>query len=165
MQGSSSAANVLLLIVVAALVVFRNMRPQKMTVSRFWVFPIMMVALSGFVLWTSFQQSPHSGVATIIATVIGLIIGIPFGIARGHHSQVKLAEQPGVFYIQPSVVVMLVWLVAFIVKFGVRMYLPQAGPIGVAATDGFLFFAIVSVVVSRLMVFRKYEAMAAARTA
>ena len=164
MQGSSATANVIVLIIVAALVVFRNMRPQKMTVSRFWVFPIIIVVLTGFVFWTSVQTAPGSLWDTVIAAIVGLLVGIPFGMARGHHSQVKLSEQPGVFFIQPSAIVMIVWLIAFIVKFGVRAYLPQAGPIAVAATDGFLFFAIVSVAVSRYMIFQKYEALAAAKT-
>lgn len=165
MQDNFSTANVIILIAIAALVVFRNTRPQKMTVSRFWVFPIIMVLLTGFVLWSSVEQAPGSVWDTVIAALIGLVLGIPFGIARGHHSQVKLSQEPGVFFIQPSVMVMLIWLIAFILKFGVRAYLPNAGPVGVAAVDGFLFFAIVSVAVSRYMIFRKYEAMAAARTA
>lgn len=161
-QANSATLNVIILIAIAALMVFRNLRPQKMTVSRFWVFPILMMLLTAFVLWTSIEQSPGSVWKTVIAALIGLVLAIPFGMARGHHSQVKLAKEPGVFFIQPSVVVMLIWLVAFVVKFGARTYLPQAGAVGIAATDGFLFFAIVSVVVSRYVIFRKYEVLAAA---
>ena len=146
---------------VAALVVLRNLRPQKMTVSRFWIFPILMVALSGFVLWTSVVASPHAPWLGVVAGVIGVALGIPFGIARGHHSRIRLADH-GTFYVDPSIIVMLIWLAAFAVRYAIRAFLPEAGSLTLAVSDGALLFAIASLVVARLMIFRKYEALLAA---
>jgi len=38
---------------------------------------------------------------------------------------------------------------------------PNAGPVAIGATDGFMVFAIASVVTARVVIFRKYRALAA----
>ena len=156
-------ATVFSTLAVLALVVFRNSRPQKMTVGRFWISPALYVVITGVLMWATLAEPiPGLVVAGLIASAIGLVLGIPLGIARGHHSQVRLGETPGTFIVDPSIVVMLIWLGAFAVRFAVRMYLPNAGPFAIGATDGLIVFAIASVVTARVVIFRKYQALAAA---
>ncbi|MGR4064495.1 MAG: hypothetical protein ACLQPV_03515 [Vulcanimicrobiaceae bacterium] len=149
----------LLILGVVAALVFRNMRPQKMTVSRFWISPAILVALTATVLWAGEQLTPPPLGLVVLSIGIGVVAGIPLGIARGHHSNVRPGETAGTLYVDPSPVVMAIWLIAFAFKYAVRFLLPAAGPVAAAATDGFMVFAVTSVLVARVVIFRKYETM------
>ena len=149
----------LLVLGVVAAVVFRNMRPQKMTVSRFWIQPLILVVMTALVLWAGEQLTPPPIGLVVLSIAIGIAAGIPLGIARGHHSKVRPGEKPGTLYVDPSPIVMAIWLIAFALKYAVRFLLPQAGPGAAAATDGFIVFAVTSVLVARVVIFRKYETM------
>jgi hypothetical protein len=152
-----------MMLAVVGLVVYRNSRPQKMTVGAFWIFPVLVVVLTGWLMWTTLAiHVPGVFLAGGIASIVGLALGIPLGIARGHHSNVRLGERPGTFVVDPSIVVMLIWLGAFALRFIVRMYLPTAGPGLLATTDGLVVFAVASLVTARIIIFRKYQALAAA---
>jgi ABC-type antimicrobial peptide transport system permease subunit len=142
-------------------VIFRNSRSQKLTVSRFWILPLIVLALTALGLWSTVAVEHADLVATIVSVVIGIALGVPLGIARGHHSKVRLGETPGTLYVDPSLMVTLIWLAAFVLKYVVNTFLPNAGPIAVAATDGFLLFGVTSILVARLVIFRKYEALRA----
>jgi hypothetical protein len=145
-------------VLILALVVYRNSRPQTMTAGRFWIFPGIVVVLTIWLMWVTLAAPvPGVAVAGAIASAIGLVLGIPLGIARGHHSKVRLGDRPGTFVIDPSMVVMAIWLGAFVARYAVRMYLPNAGPMALGATDGLLIFAIASVITSRVVIFRKYQ--------
>jgi len=152
-------------LIVLALVVYRNSRPQKMTVSRFWILPVLIVFLTGFVIWSTLAVEHGDLIAGAIASLIGIALGIPLGLARGHHSKVRLGDQPGTLYVDPSLIVTLIWLGAFVLRYVVRTFIPTAGPIALGATDGVLLFAVTSVLVSRIVIFRKYEALRAGQAA
>jgi hypothetical protein len=155
--------SVLLYLAVLGLIIYRQSRPQRMSVGRFWIFPVLVVVLTAWMMWATLA-APIPGVvlAGSISALVGLILGIPLGIARGHHSQVRLCERPGVFFVDPSLIVSLIWLGAFVVRFIVRMYVPTAGPVALGLTDGLVVFAVTSVITARLIIFRKYQALAAA---
>ncbi len=147
-------------LLVLALVIYRTSRPQTMTAGRFWLWPGIVVVLTAWLMWVTLAAPvPGVAVAAGIASAIGLVLGVPLGIARGHHSQVRLGTRPGTFVIDPSIVVMLIWVGAFIARFAVRMYLPNAGSVALGATDGLIVFAIASVITSRIVIFRKYQAL------
>jgi hypothetical protein len=160
-HDSNGIASIVVIIIVLAVVILRNARTQKMTVSRFWILPVIILAVTVLGLWSSIAEEHADIVAAIIAAAIGIVLGIPLGIARGHHSKVRLGDAPGTLYVDPSLVVTLIWLAAFAIKYGLRAFLPDAGPIAVAASDGFLFFGVSSVLVARLVIFRKYETLRA----
>jgi hypothetical protein len=153
--------SIVVLLAVVALLVLRNSRPQKMTVSRFWILPAIVVFLTIFVIVSTAAVEPGVLLAGGIASVIGIALGIPLGLARGHHSKVRLGDRPGTLYVDPSLVVTLIWLGAFAVRYAVRSFLPNAGSIALGATDGLLLFAVTSVIVARIVIFRKYEALRA----
>ncbi len=153
--------NIVLTLMVLALVVYRNSRPQRMTVGRFWIFPGIVILMTAFLMYSTIATVPGVVMAGAIASLIGLALGIPLGIARGHHSQVRLGDTPGTFVVDPSIVVMVIWLGAFAVRFIVRMYVPNAGPLFLGVTDGLVVFAVASVVTARIVIFRKYQALLA----
>jgi hypothetical protein len=154
---------VIVVIVAVALIVLRNSRPRKMSVMRLWIAPAIFVLLTGFVLWTSLIAAPGNFWLGALASAIGIVAGIPLGFARGHHSDVRLGDKPGTIVLHPSLVVMLIWLAAFAVRYGLRSVLPNAGPAALAISDGFLLFAVSSIVTANVMIFRKYEALRVAQ--
>jgi hypothetical protein len=163
MSSQLNPMNAIITVAVLALVIFRNSRPQKMTEGRFWILPVVIVLVTGFGIYATLSAPiPGLFAAAGIASLIGLVLGIPLGIARGHHSQVRLGDTPGTFIVDPSLVVMLIWLGAFALRFVVRLYLPNAGAMALGATDGLIVFAIAWVLTARIVVFRKYLALAAA---
>lgn len=161
MTHQSTFTTLIPTLLILALVVYRNSRPQRMTVGRFWIFPGIVVILTAWLMWSTLAAPvPGIALAAGIACAIGLVLGIPLGIARGHHSQVRLGETPGTFIVDPSIVVMLIWLGAFAVRFIVRLYLPNAGPVALGATDGLVLFAVTSVLTARIVIFGKYRELA-----
>ncbi|MFN2527202.1 MAG: CcdC protein domain-containing protein [Candidatus Baltobacteraceae bacterium] len=162
-QGGSPVSTVLIVIVMAAFIVFRNMRPQKLNMSRLWILPGILVLLSAFVIFGATYAQYANGVDTppvwelIAAVAIGIVLGIPLGLARGHASKVRLSEEKGILIVEPSIAVMLIWLAAFALKYGLRAILPNAGPGLIVVSDGFLAFAVASVVTVRYVLFRKFK--------
>lgn len=153
--------SIIITIALVALVVWRNSRPQRVTMARFWIAPVILVLLSGFLIYQTLVIAADQGALLAGVVIVGLALGVPLGVARGHHSQVRLTDTPGVFYIDPSMIVMLIWAGAFAVRYGIRFFLPNSGALGLVVGDGFLAFAIASVIAARIMIFRKYEAMRA----
>lgn len=150
------------IILVVILVIWRNSRPQTMNEVRFWIPVALLVFLTGFMFYGLMRVDPDAITYGLIASAVGIVLGIPFGIARGHHSQVRLADKQGHFIVDPSLVVLLIWLGAFAARFLVRFFLPTAGAVTLGVSDGLVVFAMTSVVVARVVIFRKYLALKAA---
>ena len=146
-------------VLVLALVIYRNSRPRKMRVIQLWIFPLLLAIVTVFVAGAGMAAYPSQWWQFALAAAAGIAAGIPLGLARGHHSDVGLGERPGTVVIHPSTVVMFIWLAAFAVRYGMRFFMPQAGPSELALTDGLLLFAGSSIVVANLAIFRKYEAL------
>lgn len=149
------------MLLVLGLVIYRNSRPQVMNEVRFWVAPVLVVLLTGFMFYGAYETTPGAMTFALIASAVGLVLGIPLGIARGHHSQVRLHDKDGHFIVDPSLVVMLIWLGAFGVRFAIRAFLPHAGDLTTGISDGLVVFAVASVIVARIVIFRKYLALKA----
>ena len=58
--------------------------------------------------------------------------------------------------VAPSIVPLLIWLVAYGARFALRAFLPDAGVSALAATDGLLAFAVASVISSRYVIAQKF---------
>ena len=146
-------------LLVLGLVIYRNSRPQVMNEVRFW-FPVAIFAfLTAFMFYGITKTEPSAMTHALIASAVGIVLGIPLGIARGHHSQVRLHDKQGHFIVDPSLVVMLIWLGAFGLRYAIRLFLPTAGDATLGVSDGLLVFAITSVIVARIVIFRKYIAL------
>lgn len=150
---------------IIGLLIFRNVRPQKLSLARIWVVPVMLVVVTLFAIWGTAQAEPAPLWMTIAALVIGAAAGTPLGLARGRHSRVRLADTPGTVVIDPSIAVLLIWVGAFAIKFGMRYFLPHAGPVSSAASDAFIALAAASVITSRWVVFNKARALERAQGA
>ena len=145
-------------LIVAVVIVFRFTRPMRLTASRLWIAPAILVALTAFVIWGSVEA--HASASAIgIAVVLGAAFGVPFGLLRGRHSRVRKTENPKVLLVEPSLIPFLIWLLAFGLRFAIRTFLPRAGPGTMAASDGFLAFAVASVIAARYVIAEKFKAL------
>jgi hypothetical protein len=138
-------------------------RPQKISVTRMWIAPILLCALMAFAIYATDMMRPVPPFEIALGLFVGAICGIPFGILRGIHTDVRPTERRGVMYLGSSWVTVVIFLVAFGLRFGIREMMPAdsslSGPIG----DGLLAFAIAFIVASYVVILRKYEAVAVER--
>lgn len=150
--------------ILIVVLVWRNARPQTMTVSRLWMVPAFMVVITAVLIAGTVVQ--HAAIWALLgALVVGIIAGIPVGLARGHHSKVTHAPKSGNIIVEPSIVTMMIWLAAFGLKYAVKFFLPHAGSGVLVLSDGFIAFAVASVVAARYMIFKKFKALQPASAA
>lgn len=146
------------LLIVVLLLWRRMAKPQRISVTRMWVTPLVLCALSGWVIYENDVLIPSPPLEIALAMVIGAIAGLPFGILRGLHTDVRRTDRPGVMYLGSSWATLAVFLVAFLLRYAVRMALPAHTVITAVVGDGLLAFAIVFLAASYVVIFRKYEA-------
>ncbi|MDQ2872815.1 MAG: DUF1453 family protein [Candidatus Eremiobacteraeota bacterium] len=148
-------------VVVAALLIWRNSRPQKISVTRLWLAPIILLAISAFSIYGSQLMSPLLAWQIALTVIIGVLLGMPLGWVRGHHSNVRLTDRRGVMFVDPSLVVMLVWLAAFVIRAALRYFVREGSGAAILG-DGLLCFAISALVTSYYFIYAKYKALAGA---
>lgn len=134
-------------------------RPQRISVARMWLTPILLCGLMAWVIYATNLLRPVPPTEIAVGLFAGAICGIPFGIMRGIHTDVQPTERHGVMYLGSSWITVAIFLVAFGLRFGIRQMMPAgsslAGPIG----DGLLAFAITFIAASYVVIFRKYESL------
>lgn len=157
MQSNQTVTTIVVYAVVAGLMIFRYSRPQKMTLTRMWIAPILFTALTAFAIYGSQIQNPAPTWEVTVAVIVGLMLGVPLGILRGKHTNVRATETPGVMYLDASWVVLALWLGAFIARRIIQALV--TGPIGSAVGDALIVFAISAVVVSYYEIYKKYRAL------
>jgi hypothetical protein len=108
-----SPAGFLYILLIAVLIVVRNLRPRRIKVGSLWISPTVISLLSIYVL-------------------------------------------PDTIYVGPSLAASLLWVVAFALRYWVRMSEHQL-PILMALTDGLILFPPAAYVVMYWMIHRKYE--------
>lgn len=156
--SQQTATTIVVYIVVAALMIFRYSRPQKMSLTRMWVAPIFFTAMTAFAIWGSQQLNPAPAWAIVVAIVGGLILGAPLGILRGKHTGVRATEKAGVMYLDASWVVLALWLGAFIVRRIIQSVMPP-GATSTIIGDGLIVFAMSTVAISYFEIYKKYRAL------
>lgn len=150
------------LIVVVALLARRMAKPQRISVTRMSVMPVILCLLSAWVIYENERLFPAPPLEIGLALLIGAIAGLPFGILRGMHTTVRPTERPGVMYLGSSWATLAIFVVAFVLRYAVRAVVPAHAAITAVVGDALLAFAIVFLAVSYAVIFRKYEAEAAA---
>ena len=145
------------LVVVVAVLAIRLIRPQKISVTRMWVSPILLCGLSIWVIYINEMLNPAPPAEIALGVVIGTILGTPLGILRGMHTEVKLTERRGVMYLGSSWITLAIFVVAFGLRYAVRLLMPQHGSLTGIIGDAVLAFAIAFIAASYVVIFRKYE--------
>lgn len=153
------------LVVVVALLAIRFFRPQRISVTRMWIGPIVLIGLTAWAIYATERFEPAPIVAVAAALLIGGVAGIPFGVMRGIHTDVRPTERPGVMYLGTSWVTIVIFLAAFGLRAGVRALMPQHGGLSAAIGDALLAFAITFIATSYIVIYRKYQSELLSREA
>jgi hypothetical protein len=152
-------ANILIYFVLMALILYRASRPQRISVTRMWIFAGILILLAGALLYESLVVFHPPLWELAAAVVLGLAAGVPLGFLRGHHTQVTATDRHGVMQLGPNWATALIYVGAFVGRAVIRMVLPPTSVIGNVVGDGLLFFAVGIIGATYLAVYRKYEAL------
>jgi pimeloyl-ACP methyl ester carboxylesterase len=145
----------LIYVVVIALFVWRMMRPSRVSVARIWTRPALLVLFTALAIWGQQQTAPAPAWQVAAMLIAGAIIGIPLGILRGRHSIVKPTGTRGVFVVQSSPLIVLVWLAAFIARAAIRYVVPGASHGTTIWSIALLAFATAAIAASAFIVHGK----------
>jgi hypothetical protein len=151
------------LLIVIVLLAIRLIRPQRISVTRMWITPIVLCFLTAWVIYANEAMNPAPPLEIALGLVVGALAGIPFGILRGIHTDVRPTDRPGVMYLGSSWITIVIFAAAFGLRYAVRLLMPQHGSLTGTIGDGLLAFAIAFIITSYLMIYRKYEAESASR--
>lgn len=154
-----SRENLLILVVILALVLYRSSRPQRTSVTRMWVYAGILIAVAALSLFESVALFHPPVWELAAAIVVGLVAGIPVGLLRGHHTQVTATDRHGVMQLGPSWQTALIYIAAFGARFAIRAEMSPTSAIGNVVGDGLLFFAIGIIGATYLAIYQKYEAL------
>jgi hypothetical protein len=157
------AMQLLPLLIVIVLLAIRLIRPQRISVTRMWITPIVLCFLTAWVIYVNETINPAPPLEIALGLILGALAGIPFGILRGIHTDVRPTDRPGVMYLGSSWITVVIFAAAFGLRYAVRLLMPQHGSLSGTIGDGLLAFAIAFIITSYLMIFRKYEAESASR--
>jgi hypothetical protein len=149
-----SPAGFLYILLIVVLIIVRNLRPRRIKVSSLWISPTVISLLSIYIL--AVVPDPTPIWLRTFAGLIGVILGGMFGFFRGKVTPIRTGELPDTIYVGPSLAASLLWVVAFALRYWVRMSAHQL-PILMALTDGLILFPPASYVVMYWMIHRKYQ--------
>lgn len=157
------AMQLLPLLIVIVLLAIRLIRPQRISVTRMWITPIVLCFLTAWVIYANETINPAPPLEIALGLIVGALAGIPFGILRGIHTDVRPTDRPGVMYLGSSWITIVIFAAAFGLRYAIRLLMPQHGSLTGTIGDGLLAFAIAFIITSYYVIFRKYEAESASR--
>jgi hypothetical protein len=148
---------------VVAVLAVRLIRPQRISVARMWTAPIILCALTAWVIYLNNTLNPAPPVEIAAGLIVGALAGVPFGILRGVHTDVRPTERKGVMYLGSSWITLVIFAAAFGLRYAIRMLMPHRGSLSATIGDALLAFAIAFIAVSYYVIFRKYGRLTAAQ--
>jgi hypothetical protein len=148
----------LIYVVVIALFVWRMMRPSRVSVARIWTRPAILVLFTALALWGEQRVAPVPAWEVAAMLLAGTVAGIPLGILRGRHSIVKPTGTAGVYVVQSSPLIVLIWLAAFIARAAIRYAIPGANHGMTIWSIALLAFATAAIAASAFIVHGKLAA-------
>lgn len=164
-QQPPFATTAIIYVIAIAFFVWRIARPQRMSVVRLWIMPVVLLALTAFSVYANMYASALAGempppvwqLGGVL--VIGAALGIPLGFLRGRHSDVRPTDRPGVMYVHSSPMIIAIWIGAFVLRAALRAYLPHAQAGAALGGDGLLAFAMAALITSYYAIYKKYRAV------
>jgi hypothetical protein len=159
---------ILIPLAVLAVVLLRARRQQRIRASRLWIAPLFAALAIGSGLY--FQPHPLFGLAQYAIMAVGAGLGIAAGMARAHTLRLSREAGSDVVLAQASPVAVLV----IIVLLGTRMAMRQGSGIDMAGNpalvpglwpatiiDASMLFALVMIVIQRVVLWRRIAALPA----
>jgi hypothetical protein len=162
-QQPPFATTAIIYAIAIALFVWRIARPQRMSVVRLWIMPVVLLALTALSIWANAYAAARIGQAPpppwqlALVLLIGATLGVPLGFLRGRHSEVKPTDRPGVLFVHSSPLIIVIWLAAFVARAAVRAYLPHAQSGAALGGDALLAFAMAALITSYYAIYKKYR--------
>lgn len=150
--------NLVIYVIVAAFILFRYSRPMKMSITRLFVAPFILVAITVLAIWSGQQIFPAPPAMIAVAVIVGVILGAPLGLLMSAHRVVRRTEKPHIMYVEPSWLTAVIWVAALILRAVIRMQLP-ASTTGSIVGDGLVVFGISAVLMSYAVIYRKFRAL------
>jgi hypothetical protein len=147
---------------VVAILAIRLVRPQRISVTRMWIAPILLCALTAWAIYANQLLNPAPPLEIGLGLILGALVGIPFGILRGMHTDVRPTDRRGVMYLGSSWVTVAIFAGAFVLRYGARTLMPHRGSLAATIGDALLAFAIAFIATSYFVIFRKYERLVGA---
>jgi len=140
-------------LVVLALVILRNARARRLRIEAMWIAPTIIVALVAFDLYAQGQHTPTAIAVDVAGAALGALVG--WWRARFTHITVDPATHE--LTSRASPLGMLILLLVFGLRFGLRAYVAQSGAtLGAWATllpDALLAMSVGLVFAGRLEIF------------
>lgn len=149
----------LIYVVVIALFVYRLARPQRISVTRLWIMPILLFVLTALSVYGSQVMAPRAPWQTGLAFAGGLLLGSPLGLLRGKHSQVTATDRKNVMFVRSSPAIVFLWLGAFVARAAIRYLVPGADTAEGVWGTGLMAFAVGALVTSYYAIYVKYRSL------
>ncbi|HEY8298417.1 MAG TPA: hypothetical protein VIG32_10385 [Candidatus Baltobacteraceae bacterium] len=150
---------VVVIVIAVALLVWRNLRPQKISVTRLFVTPVLLAVVVAYTVFIYQSLAPAPVWEVVAALVVGALAGVPMGLLRGKHSNVRATDRANVMILEASWQTFAIYAGAFVVRYLLRVLFPPFSPAGTAIGDGVLAFAAAMILVSYYAIYMKYRAL------
>ncbi|MGH7727782.1 MAG: hypothetical protein ACREM2_03160 [Vulcanimicrobiaceae bacterium] len=159
------ATTVVFYIAIAALILFRASRAQRLSVTRMWISAGLLILIAAFAVYGHQALSPAPAWQIALAVVLGLAAGVPVGLLRGHHTAVSATAKRGVMLLGASWATAAIYIGAFLVRALILSLVPRQSVTGTVIGDGLLVFAMTIIGATYFAVYRKYRALGAPQIA
>ena len=148
-------------IIVIARFLFRELRARTVNLSRLWVRPAILIALTGLVVWAAFQLpanafGPVGALGDLsVSIAIGIVVGVIVGVLVSRSTSVETTGVAHIVTLRGSWTTVAIWVAALILRLGVRFAfrlpptgaastLTSAGTVAMVATAFTLFAVLIA---------------------
>jgi hypothetical protein len=154
-------------LLIAALIIRRSSRTQKLRLGRMWIRPAILVLMAGGAL----AVGPLPGPFVLAAFVAAAGIGGGLGYLLAHHQHLSIDDDTGHISSRASTIGVALILALFAIRFGAKLVFPElahpghAGQQVVLITDGLLIFTVAVFVTQAVALWQRTRPLLAAHAA
>lgn len=145
-SGNAMMISVAVWFLIIVMIVARNLRPRRLQVGLLWMRPaILLLFIAGY-----FYRFPPQSLTDVAGLAVGFAVGGALGWWRGGFTRIEIDPATHTVMQQASPIGVLVILVLFAVRAGVRFVVVQSGaalPASVETVSGWLLALAVGLVV------------------
>jgi membrane protein CcdC involved in cytochrome C biogenesis len=145
---SSTELFLLLIVVFLSYRVYRGVTGARFSMRRVFTVPIIYAGLTIL----SFLGFPAT-LTDVAVTIIALVAGIFAGLRLGHN--VKFYQQNNATYYKRSPFIMILWLVAYVLRFGAEFFIPLSATVNLLI-EMLLGFSSGLLLGEAIHIYRKY---------
>lgn len=148
-----------------ALIVRRSMQTRKISTSRMWIRPVVLVLM----LAGALAYAPMPGVIAIAAFLAAAVAGVAAGAYMASHQHLSIDEKTGHVSSRSSTIGTLLVLGLFAIRFGAKLVFPELAHPGHSAmtqgANGLLVFTVAVLIAQTVSIWRRTRPLLAAHAA